>query len=83
MNRLETLKSALSARNDEVESYQVNIDNYVRAIEKINAQYSENIDMLQFRDQLADLLNSSRREQLKAIVIRDVIAEQVSELEAK
>jgi len=82
MTKLETLQSALTAREDEIFEYQINIDNYTRAIDKINAEHADNPAMIKFRDQLADLLSSSKTEQLKAIIIRDVIAEQTAELEA-
>jgi hypothetical protein len=82
MNKLETLKSALDGRNDEILGYQINIDNYARAIDKINAQHTDNPAMIEFRDRLADLLESHKTEQLKAIIIRDVIADQLTELEA-
>ena len=81
MNKLEILKQALTARHAEVDEYQINIDNYTRAIAKIEAEHADNPDMLEFRDKLAGLLKSSKTEQLKAIIILDVIAEQVAELE--
>jgi Cys-tRNA synthase (O-phospho-L-seryl-tRNA:Cys-tRNA synthase) len=82
MNKLETLKSALEARNDEIMSYQINIDNYARAIDKINAEHADNPAMTEFRDRLADMLDSHKTEQLKTIIIRDVIADQLTEMEA-
>jgi len=82
MNKLETLKSALEARNDEIMGYQINIDNYARAIDKINAEHADNLAMTEFRDRLADMLNSHKTEQLKTIIIRDVIADQLVEMEA-
>ena len=81
MNKLETLQSALDARNDEILGYQLNIDNYVRAIAKINAEHADTQSMIEFRDQLEDMLASHKTEQLKAIIIRDVIADQLAELE--
>tara|TARA_R100001510_G_scaffold34554_1_gene31050 strand:+ start:861 stop:1112 length:252 start_codon:yes stop_codon:yes gene_type:complete len=81
MNKLETLKSALGPRNDEIFTYQINIDNYTRAIDKINNEHSSSPAMIEFRDSLADMLQSSKTEQLKAIIIRDVIADQIAELE--
>jgi len=80
MNKLETLQSALAARNDEILCYQIN--NYARAIDKINAEHTDNPAMVEFRDRLADMLESNKTEQLKAIIIRDVIADQLTELEA-
>ena len=82
MTKLETLQSALIARNDEILGYQINIDNYIRAIGKINAEHAGNSAMIEFRDRLAELLVSHKTEQLKAIIIRDVIADQLTELEA-
>ena len=82
MTKFETLQDAFKARKDEVLSYQVNIDNYIRAIAKINAEHENNVAMVQFRDQLTELLASSKTEQLKASIIRDVIADQITELEA-
>jgi hypothetical protein len=82
MKKLETLQSALDARNDEILGYQINIDNYTRAIEKINAEHQNNPAMIEFRDRLADMLDSHKIEQLKSIIIRDVIADQLTEMEA-
>ncbi len=82
MNKLQTLQSALQPRNDEILDYQINIDNYIRAIEKINAEHADNPAMIEFRDLLANMVESHKTEQLKAIIIRDVIADQITELEA-
>jgi hypothetical protein len=82
MNKLEMLQPALESRNEEIMGYQINIDNYIRAIAKINAEHSSNPAMIEFRDHLADMLETHKIEQLKTIIIRDVIAEQVAELEA-
>jgi uncharacterized tellurite resistance protein B-like protein len=75
------LQTFLEARNNEVAEYQLNIDNFKRAIEKINTQYAENQDMLDFKEQLIKLLADNQREQLKSIIMRDVIADQLAELE--
>jgi hypothetical protein len=82
MNKLQTLQSALEPRNNEILDYQINIDNYTRAIDKINAEYADNPAMIEFRDRLAELLISGQTEQLKSIIIRDVIADQITELES-
>lgn len=85
-NRLETLKAALEARDDELENYQINIDNYTRAIAKIEAEYKDgrdafHVEMQKFADQMRELLRTSLIEQNKARIIRDVIAEQCLEME--
>jgi hypothetical protein len=82
MNKLQTLQSALEPRNDEILNYQINIDNYTRAIAKIDVEHSDNPAMVEFRDGLVDLVESHKTEQLKSIIIRDVIADQIAELEA-
>jgi len=82
MNKLETLKLALDGRKEEIFGYQINIDNFTRAIEKINTEYSGNPEIIEFRDKLIDMLDSHKTEQLKAIIIHDVIAEQINEMEA-
>jgi hypothetical protein len=81
MNKLDTLTAAHEGRNDEILGYQINIDNYVRAIAKINVEHADNPAMIEFRDRLEDMLTSHKTEQLKSIIIRDVIADQLAELE--
>jgi hypothetical protein len=81
MKKIETLQSALEARNCEIEEYQINIDNFTRAIEKINAEHADNPPIVEFRDNLSTLLESHKLEQLKAIIIRDVLADQITEME--
>ncbi len=81
MNKLQTLQASLEPRNDEILNYQINIDNYTRAIDKINTQYADNPDLIEFRDKLAAEVTNHKTEQLKSIIIRDVIADQINELE--
>jgi len=80
MQKIDTLKSALIAREEEILGYQINIDNYTLAIEKINKEYSDNPAIVEFRDRLSELLESHKTEQLKAIIIRDVIADQLKDI---
>jgi len=82
MNKLEILTVALESRNEEVATYQINIDNYTRAIDKIDTEHFDNPAMIEFRDHLVDMLASSKTEQLKAVIIRDVVADQLTELGA-
>ena len=80
MDKFETLQNAFEARENEILEYQINIDNYKRAIDKINAEYLTNPEIIKFRDQLIKLLEEHKTEQLKAIIIRDVIEEQLKEI---
>ncbi len=80
MNKLSILTPALEGRDQELLGYQINIDNYILAIAKINADYAGNDDLLAFRDELQARLDEERRQQLRSRVIRDVIADQVAQL---
>ena len=74
MNKL----SILEGRDQELLGYQINMDNYILAIEKINSQYADNDDLLAFRDELQVRLDEERRQQLRSQNIRDVIADQLA-----
>jgi hypothetical protein len=80
MNKLSILGPALEGRDQELLGYQINIDNYVLAIAKINAEYAGNDDLFAFRDELQSRLAEERRQQLRSRIIRDVIADQVAQL---
>lgn len=72
----EILASALTARTREVTEYQINIDNYRLAIERISDNDEE---MLPFKRQLEELLRSSIIEQRKAQIMLEVIQSQISD----
>lgn len=69
----EILTGALEARIKEVTEYQVNIDNFRLAIEKIG----DDQEMQPFKEQLQNLLNSSLFEQRKARIMLEVIQSQL------
>ena len=69
----EILTAALDARIREVTEYQVNIDNFRRAIIKCGSDP----ELATFKDQLEALLASSLHEQKKAQIMLDVIQEQI------
>lgn len=70
--RKEILTAALDARIREVTEYQVNIDNYRLAIERIG----DDEELRQFKEQIQALLASSLLEQRKAQIMLDVIRSQ-------
>ncbi len=70
--RKEILTAALDARIKEVTEYQVNIDNYRLAIEKIG----DDEELRPFKQQIQALLTSSLLEQRKAQIMLDVIRSQ-------
>jgi hypothetical protein len=69
----DVLNQALAAREEEVLHYQINIDNYRLAIDKAD----QDVDLIDFAKHLRDLLSSSILEQKKAIIMRDVIRDQL------
>ena len=69
----EILEGAYQARIREVTEYQVNIDNYVLALEEIGDDPS----LQEFKKQIAGLLESSILEQKKASVMLRVIRRQL------
>lgn len=80
MNKIAILKQALQARTDEVLGYQINIDNYTRALEKINTLSTlEQEELTEFKQQLTQLLATETLEQKKAKIMLAVIAEQIGE----
>jgi len=75
MTKEETLQEALKAREEEVLVYQINIDNYERAIEKSN----DDPELGDFVKQLNELLASSKLEQKKSKIMLEVIKDQLAE----
>lgn len=69
----EILNSALDARIKEVTEYQVNIDNFRLAIERIG----DDPELQQFKEQITGLLQSSVLEQKKAQIMLEVIQSQL------
>jgi hypothetical protein len=75
--RLKMLTDAHEYRQREVMHHQINIDNYALALEEIAEKHPEEKVMLEFANQLRNLLASSIVEQAKEIIMRDVIAKQL------
>ena len=76
--REEILALALEARVQEVMHYQINIDNYTLALERIaSMDTDERAELSGFADQLRGLLASEKLEQKKARVMLDVLRAQM------
>lgn len=69
----EILSSAFDARVKEVTEYQVNIDNFTLAIERIG----DEPELQDFKTNLQNLLTSSLLEQRKAQIMLEVIKSQL------
>lgn len=76
--REEILASSLTAREQEVMHYQINIDNYTLALEEIGKlPPDERAELTTFTNQLRDLFASEKMEQKKAKIMLSVIKQQV------
>ena len=82
MNKLEVLKDALKGREEEIFSYQINIDNFTLAIARVQKEHAGKRGMREFLKDLKKRLQSTETEQLKAIIIRDVLVDQIAKLES-
>lgn len=82
MDRLDHFKEALKARDEEIANYQLDIDNFKLALEKLDSTYADRPSADAFRKQLQALLESNTAEQLKAIIMRDVLIDRIAEQEA-
>jgi hypothetical protein len=77
LTKQQILSEALIARDQELLGYQINIDNYTLAIEKITNEYPNNEDLQVFKNELQMRLEEELRQQLRCKIIRDIIALQV------
>ena len=76
--REEILTSALEAREQEVMHYQINVDNYTIALEKISELGAdERAELSGFADQLRTLLATEKIEQKKAKIMLSVMKQQL------
>ena len=80
MTKIEKIQAAHAARAQEVEDYQINIENYTMALEEIDAKpESERAEHAQFRQQLVGLLASEKREQSKSKIMLSVLERQIAQ----
>lgn len=76
--RNDIITAALDGRKQEVIGYQINIDNYTRALEKISLLSADDrAELSGFTEQLRTLLTSEKLEQKKAKIMLEVLQEQV------
>tara|TARA_R110002020_G_scaffold103185_1_gene241518 strand:+ start:128 stop:412 length:285 start_codon:yes stop_codon:yes gene_type:complete len=83
VNVKEKLIENVVHRRDEIAEYQLDIDNYVLAVERIPNDYPIDHDlheeMSKFKSDLANILRSSRVEQGKAITILKVLEQRLED----
>lgn len=78
MTKQEKLQMALAAREDEVQTYQINIDNYMLAIAHIETMSAaDQDDLAEFKQRLMQLLKSEILEQKKSKVMLAVLKQQL------
>lgn len=79
MTREEILATSLTAREQEVMHYQINIDNYTIALDEISKMPpDERAEMATFATQLSELLTSEKLEQKKAKIMLAVVQRQIT-----
>lgn len=77
--RAQKLQAAQTSRQQEIEDYQINIDNYTLAIGVIDAlPESEQAEQAEFRKQLENLLASEKREQAKSKIMALALEAQIT-----
>lgn len=77
--RAQKLELARTIRQQEIEDYQINIDNYTLAIGVIDAlPESEQAEQAEFRKQLENLLASEKREQAKSKIMALALEAQIT-----
>ena len=78
--REEVLAESLEARDQEIMYYQINIDNYTLALERIDSlPTEERRELSAFADQLSSLLASEKLEQKKAKIMQAVVQQQLNQ----
>lgn len=75
-----SLEKNLEFRNKEIDDYESNIVNFTRAIAKIDSNYPDDEAMAAFKVELEGRLKEEIIQQKRAIIIRDVIADQLQEI---
>lgn len=75
--REQILADALTAREQEVMHYQINIDNYTLALAEISKlPVDEQSELQSFADQLRSLLASEKLEQKKSKIMLSILQQQ-------
>lgn len=81
MTKKEILLEALGIRDKEILGYQINIDNFERAISKISELFPGDERMASFAAELESRLDSEKFEQQKSLILHSVIKDQLNEMD--
>lgn len=76
---LEVIKQSVESRKIELENYDLNIENFRRAIAKIDSNFPNNPAMQEFRVSLVELLEQNVNERMKEQLMHDVLVDQLNE----
>jgi hypothetical protein len=77
MNKIEILQNSKTHRQENVDQYQINIDNYTLAIAEIEQNHVGDESLAAFKQQLESLLKSEIAEQKKEMIMITVINKQL------
>ena len=78
--KIQILTQAIESRKKEIMEYQINIDNYVFAIQDIEQNGAGDADLIAFKANLEELLSSTKREQSKSKIILKALEAQLASL---
>lgn len=85
MNIKETLQQALTQRQDEIDLYQINIDNFSKSIKIIDDKYGENHflheEMQQYKASLQKMLSENILNREKIVILKTAIEQRLKELD--
>jgi uncharacterized protein YPO0396 len=78
--KIKILQAERLTRIKNVFMYQINLDNYLLSIKEIEKNYSDDIKMRDFRQNLQNIVESTILEQTKEKIVLKVIETQLKEL---
>lgn len=84
LDKEQILADAVLARENEILMYQINIDNYQSMLDapyEPTGDADFDAEMLAYRDQIAELLKSEKREQAKSKMVLAALQQQLAALQ--
>lgn len=86
LNQEQVLVDAIQMRQNEILMYQINIDNYQSMLDtpyEPTGDADFDAEMLEYRDKIAELLKSEKREQAKSKMVLTALETQLANFRAQ
>ena len=74
------LEESLTAKENQLSSFDIEIENFKYSIEQIETNYSDNEEMVKYKTELEDILKMSEVSRLKCLLERDSFKKQLEDL---